>query len=916
MSKSRELEVAVEGYNRISLRGRGTVVSYNIRVKQDDKEWVVYQTEEQFKTLDNLLHKKSQSLDSITPNNLKGSDSSFRIGGGGGGPRERRTPVFQRTAPDADFLWHNEAVQPDIEGFLWKRTGLQPSLEGFLWKKAAVHGIKGWNKRYFKLVGNTLFYSNDSGANVPKRGISLLDASMIVPSNESQTFKTDLVGGEILDGRMTFEIRMPNQVIHLNAPSRDVMEAWVGKLNTAKRNRYSQSPPPSRPRAGTMTEMEIAMYEQKRVNYDIFLKSLCDYYSNTDYLSNFLLINKYPNERNPQYRMMVDAIQSNLGLIVDLHETHGVPIDFVYKEVPFFSEACSVGAQQLVQYILSTEPESSVAELIKCTDKFGKTPLHSACSSACYEVALLLVQNGATVEVVDNVATPLHFIARCAEPVLDDYAKHSLETLIKALAPKCLNATDEYGQTPLHICVKKCYLPMLPILLNLGADYNIADHTGKNVLHLVACNGSAKALAVLNELLQFMGKNVRTLSDFTRNILLLEYCDNETKTALQYALQDPSCFRHVSLLQQHYARLEEYRFSMLTKDLMQQVPHIVISDDQKIISSMKDEFAKTFACIIEFLCSSCFVNEYHSDIIKLIEKTLDLCDRTFNVIKGIEMDDTAHALLVQGVQTGVYPVLHSLFLKKNKFHDNILNQNMLLFKSAVNYSGFGIPEKLWKIIEPNIEKGLEILRLLPTKVQPQEKLDCIADAIALFDCDGADDIVPCLAYLMVQGADPLGGVRWSAELDFISKLSPSGNFIILQGMLTFFQTASMKKKNGVIFIEGVDALASNTTHDLACLWMDLKREETGMDEMQAIYSLFLKCANNFSGVNEVVLDNTISESTLTNHYMKSILTRLQIVFPKSEEQGIMKVKYGDFVDQSIFAKIACSFANLPIHPSH
>ena len=103
---------------------------------------------------------------------------------------------------------------------------------------------------------------------------------------------------------------------------------------------------------------------------------------------------------------------------------------------------------------------------------------------------------------------------------------------------------------------------------------------------------------------------------------------------------------------------------------------------------------------------------------------------------------------------------------------------MLLFKRNVNYRGFGIAEKLWAIIvcasfllflllrllqEPNIEKALgitpfeyslslslslyflfvsstililfrkEMLRLVPTLVQPQEKLDCISDAIALFD---------------------------------------------------------------------------------------------------------------------------------------------------------------------------------------
>jgi hypothetical protein len=45
--------------------------------------------------------------------------------------------------------------------------------------------------------------------------------------------------------------------------------------------------------------------------------------------------------------------------------------------------------------------------------------------------------------------------------------------------------------------------------------------------------------------------------------------------------------------------------------------------------------------------------------------------------------------------------------------------------------------------------------------------------------------------------------------------------------------------------------------------------------------------------------------------MKSILSRLQIVLTTKEENQY-SVRYGDFVDQSIFAKIACSFANLPV----
>lgn len=52
--------------------------------------------------------------------------------------------------------------------------------------------------------------------------------------------------------------------------------------------------------------------------------------------------------------------------------------------------------------ILATEVESSVANLVKVKDKFGKTPLHFACSAACFEVANLLITNGAAPEQING----------------------------------------------------------------------------------------------------------------------------------------------------------------------------------------------------------------------------------------------------------------------------------------------------------------------------------------------------------------------------------------------------------------------------------------------------------------------------------------------------------------------------------
>jgi len=350
---------------------------------------------------------------------------------------------------------------------------------------------------------------------------------------------------------------------------------------------------------------------------------------------------------------------------------------------------------------------------------------------------------------------------------------------------------------------------------------------------------------------------------------------------------------------------------LLSNDLIHQKPNIAVVEDHEFIVVQKDEFSKIFAYIVEFMCSSCSVNEYHPDLPKLIEKAIDLRDRLCNVLKGMESEPGVYNLLEDRVLTGIYPVLHTLFLKKNNFIDEIMNQSLHIFKNNVAYQGFGISEKFYKKIAPHLDKGLDMLTLISTKVQPTEKLQCLNETLTLFDCDGADDIVPLLAFLMVQITGPATKIHWNAELDYISKLNPTSNYIMLQAMISFFQSASMKKKNGIVFVEGAEALASNTIQDITCLWMDIRKEENAIEEMQALYALFFRCANNYSGASEVVLDRTISDATLTSHYMKSILNRLQLVLGTNKE-GASTVKYGDFVDHSIFAKIACSFVSLQV----
>ncbi len=52
----------------------------------------------------------------------------------------------------------------------------------------------------------------------------------------------------------------------------------------------------------------------------------------------------------------------------------------------------------IVEDILTIEPEHSVVQLVKMKDKFERTPLYLACASGCFEIANLLIENGASVD--------------------------------------------------------------------------------------------------------------------------------------------------------------------------------------------------------------------------------------------------------------------------------------------------------------------------------------------------------------------------------------------------------------------------------------------------------------------------------------------------------------------------------------
>ncbi|KAL6055298.1 Transient receptor putative cation channel subfamily A member 1 [Balamuthia mandrillaris] len=151
---------------------------------------------------------------------------------------------------------------------------------------------------------------------------------------------------------------------------------------------------------------------------------------------------------------------------------------------------------------------------INTRDRNGWTPLHVACSSGNVAmVELLLGQPGCDVKRLSvDGSTPLHYLVRhnppehmkhqyfaCIRRLVDmgcnpnlknsngDTALHYaasrgrenvLVFMVKELKTPCLNALNNYGETPLHLAARMGDVGMATTLLSLGVDPSIIGDNG------------------------------------------------------------------------------------------------------------------------------------------------------------------------------------------------------------------------------------------------------------------------------------------------------------------------------------------------------------------------------------------------------------------------------------------------------
>jgi ankyrin repeat protein len=124
------------------------------------------------------------------------------------------------------------------------------------------------------------------------------------------------------------------------------------------------------------------------------------------------------------------------------------------------------------------------------SDKFGRTALARAASRGALRTVEKLVNNGANIHTRDlHSSTLLHHAAHCGRVKVALFLLDKDRTLI--------NATDSYGNTPLHKAALFGHTNAVRLLLEKGANIDSQNKGQETPLHLAGFTGDKKTYDLL-----------------------------------------------------------------------------------------------------------------------------------------------------------------------------------------------------------------------------------------------------------------------------------------------------------------------------------------------------------------------------------------------------------------------------------
>ena len=135
------------------------------------------------------------------------------------------------------------------------------------------------------------------------------------------------------------------------------------------------------------------------------------------------------------------------------------------------------------------------AAVVEARDSKGFTPLHHACEKGVLAVveafkSQLEVEDIREIQTSDTENTPLHIACMSGDSSLD---------IVKYLIEQNTNvdATNQNGENPIHICASKGFMQLTQELLKRGANVDVQDTWGRTPLICAAMSDQEPMISLL-----------------------------------------------------------------------------------------------------------------------------------------------------------------------------------------------------------------------------------------------------------------------------------------------------------------------------------------------------------------------------------------------------------------------------------